>query len=173
MRRFPGTTVRLPGGEAVPLLIMLSASASTPPLVTQLAVVLVGAALVGYLCQRAGLIPSWAYLVTGALLGPYALGVVDSTELVDQLPRVLFGAELSGDQLKRMGPLFVACCRWSSPSANVSALLGRGRRAPGITGCLIALESTAVVLKLLSSKGSMDRPPAGGASRSSRTSPSS
>jgi hypothetical protein len=71
----------------VPFLISTSAEIA-PPLVTQLAVVLVGAALVGYVCQRIGLIPIVGYLATGALLGPYALGVVESTELVDQLAEV-------------------------------------------------------------------------------------
>ena len=48
--------------------VSVSASAEiAPPLVTQLAVVLLGAALVGYLCQRIGLIPIVGYLATGAL----------------------------------------------------------------------------------------------------------
>ena len=156
----------------MPLLISASASAEiAPPLVTQLAVVLVGAALVGYLCQRVGLIPIVGYLATGALLGPYALGVVDSTELVDQLAEVgviflLFaiGLELSGDQLKRMGPLMfgggaLQVVLTIGAVTVVSALLAGVDVRTGInTGCLIALSSTAVVLKLLSSKGKTGSP---------------
>ncbi len=156
----------------MPFLISVSASAEiAPPLVTQLAVVLVGAALVGYLCQRVGLIPIVGYLATGALLGPYALGVVDSTELVDQLAEVgviflLFsiGLELSGDQLKRMGPLMFGggalqvVLTVGAVTVGSALLAGVDVRTGIYTGCLIALSSTAVVLKLLSSKGKTGSP---------------
>ena len=154
----------------MPFLISASAEIA-PPLVTQLAVVLVGAALVGYLCQRIGLIPIVGYLATGALLGPYALGVVDSTELVDQLAEVgviflLFaiGLELSGDQLKRMGPLMFGggalqvVLTVGAVTVGSALLAGVDVRTGIYTGCLIALSSTAVVLKLLSSKGKTGSP---------------
>ena len=154
----------------MPFLISASAEIA-PPLVTQLAVVLVGAALVGYLCQRVGLIPIVGYLATGALLGPYALGVVDSTELVDQLAEVgviflLFaiGLELSGDQLKRMGPLMFGggalqvVLTVGAVTVGSALLAGVDVRTGIYTGCLIALSSTAVVLKLLSSKGTTGSP---------------
>jgi CPA2 family monovalent cation:H+ antiporter-2 len=150
---------------------MSAGAEAAPPLVTQLAVVLVGAAVVGYLCQRVGLIPIVGYLATGALLGPYALGVVESTELVDQVAEVgviflLFaiGLELSGDQLKRMGPLMfgggaLQVVLTVGLVAGGSALLAGVDVRNGIyTGCLIALSSTAVVLKLLSSKGKTGSP---------------
>jgi monovalent cation:H+ antiporter-2, CPA2 family len=154
----------------VPFLVSASAEIA-PPLVTQLAVVLVGAALVGYLCQRIGLIPIVGYLATGALLGPYALGVVESTELVDQLAEVgviflLFaiGLELSGDQLKRMGPLMFGggalqvVLTVGAVTIGSALLAGVDVRTGIYTGCLVALSSTAVVLKLLSSKGKTGSP---------------
>ena len=154
----------------MPFLISASAELA-PPLVTQLAVVLVGAAIVGYLCQRVGLIPIVGYLATGALLGPYALGVVESTELVDQLAEVgviflLFaiGLELSGDQLKRMGPLMFGggalqvVLTVGAVAVGSALLAGVDVRTGIYTGCLIALSSTAVVLKLLSSKGTTGSP---------------
>lgn len=154
----------------MPFLISASAEIA-PPLVTQLAVVLVGAAVVGYLCQRVGLIPIVGYLATGAVLGPFALGVVESTELVDQLAEVgviflLFaiGLELSGDQLKRMGPLMFGggalqvVLTVGAVTVGSALLAGVDVRTGIYTGCLIALSSTAVVLKLLSSKGKTGSP---------------
>jgi monovalent cation:H+ antiporter-2, CPA2 family len=147
------------------------ASDLAPPLVSQLALVLVGAAVVGYLCQRIGLIPIVGYLATGVLLGPYALGVVSSTELVDQLAEVgvillLFsiGLELSGDQLKRMGPLMFGggalqvLLTVVAVAGGAVLLAGVDVRSAIYTGCLVALSSTAVVLKMLSSKGTTGSP---------------
>ena len=85
-----------------------------PPLVTQLAVVIMGAAIVGYVCHRIGLIPIVGYLAVGVVTGPNALGLIDDTDLVDQAAEIgviflLFsiGLELSGDQLRRMGRLLL------------------------------------------------------------------
>ncbi|MGA8046540.1 MAG: cation:proton antiporter [Dermatophilaceae bacterium] len=149
----------------------LIAADVAPPLVTQLAVVLVGAAVVGYLCQRIGLIPIVGYLATGVVLGPYALGIVESTELVDQLAEVgvillLFsiGLELSGDQLKRMGPLMFGGGALQvgltvvAVAGGAALFAGVDLRSGIYTGFLIALSSTAVVLKLLSTKGTTGSP---------------
>jgi monovalent cation:H+ antiporter-2, CPA2 family len=157
--------------EVGSVLLQSTASGAAPPLVSQLALVLVGAAVVGYLCQRIGLIPIVGYLATGVVLGPYALGVVSSTELVDQLAEVgvillLFsiGLELSGDQLKRMGPLMFGggalqvVLTVVAVAGGAALLAGVDIRSGIYTGCLIALSSTAVVLKMLSTKGTTGSP---------------
>jgi hypothetical protein len=74
--------------------LVLSASAElAPPLVTQLAVVLVGAALVGYVCQRVGLIPIVGYVATGSCSGPARSAscavVIGSPERVRRLRQVV------------------------------------------------------------------------------------
>ena len=47
-----------------------------PPLVSALAVLLIGAAAVSYLCTRIGLVPIVGFVVAGALVGPNALSLV-------------------------------------------------------------------------------------------------
>lgn len=145
-------------------------SAEIPPLVSQFALVLVGAAAVGYLFERIGLIPIIGYLITGAIVGPFALGVVSSTELVDQMADIgviflLFaiGLELSGDQLRRMGWLMFGGGMLQVTLAVVAVtaagiLFGVDAKVALYTGCLISLSSTAVVLKLLSSRGETGSP---------------
>ena len=154
---------------SIPLAVA-AAGGGAPPLVTQFAVVLIGAAVVGYLCQRVRLIPIVGYLATGALLGPYALGVVESTELVDQVAEIgviflLFaiGLELSGDQLKRMGPLMfgggaVQVVATVAVVTGLTALAGADVKTGIYTGCLVALSSTAVVLKILSGNAQTGSP---------------
>ena len=85
-----------------------------PLLVTQLAIVLIGAAVIGYVCHRIGLIPIVGYLLVGVVTGPNALGLVEDADLVEQAGEIgviflLFaiGLELSGDQLRRMGSLLL------------------------------------------------------------------
>lgn len=150
--------------------VTASGGGGAPPLVTELAVVLVGAALVGYLCQRIGLIPIVGYLAAGAVLGPNALGIVSSTELVDQAAEIgviflLFaiGLELSGDQLKRMGPLMfgggaLQVLLTIGVVVGLSLAAGIDIKSGIYTGCLVALSSTAVVLKILASRGTTGSP---------------
>ena len=59
-----------------PLLVAVS----VPPLVGELAVVLTAAAAISYLCTRIGLVPLVGFVLAGAAVGPYALGVVSDVE---------------------------------------------------------------------------------------------
>ena len=141
-----------------------------PLLVTQLAIVLIGAALIGYLCNRVGLIPIVGYLLVGVVTGPNALGLVEDTDLVEQAGEVgviflLFaiGLELSGDQLRRMGALLlVGGMLQVGLTVGVITVIGLIFDVPvkvGIySGCLVALSSTAIVLKLLSERGETNSP---------------
>ena len=57
-----------------------------PALVAALAVVVVAAAIFGYIAQRIGLVAIVGYIVAGILTGPYALGLfVEDFELVDAM----------------------------------------------------------------------------------------
>ena len=141
-----------------------------PLLVTQLAVVLIGAAVVGYICHRIGLIPIVGYLVVGVVTGPNALGLVEDPDLVEQAGEIgviflLFaiGLELSGDQLRRMGSLLLGGGTLQVGLTVVAIMvIGLFFDVPikvGVyTGCLVALSSTAVVLKLLSERGETNSP---------------
>lgn len=143
---------------------------SVPPLVSSLAVLLISAAAISYLCTRIGLVPIVGFVVAGALVGPHALGLVSDTHLVEQAAEIgviflLFGIglELSGERLRAMGALM-----FGGGGAQVLLTVGLvagGCLAFGVewrnavfTGCLVSLSSTAVVLKLLSSRGGTSTP---------------
>lgn len=141
-----------------------------PLLVTQLAVVLIGAAVVGYVCHRIGLIPIVGYLVVGVITGPNALGLVEDADLVEQAGEIgviflLFaiGLELSGDQLRRMGSLLLGGGSLQV-GLTVAAIVVIGLvidvpvKVGVYTGFLVALSSTAIVLKLLSERGETNSP---------------
>lgn len=140
----------------------------TPPLVAELAVLLIAGALVGYACQRIRVVPIVGYLIAGAVVGPSALGLVGDRELVEQVAEVgvillmfSIGLELSGDALRRMGWLMVGggALQVALTLGLVAAVLlaaGVGMADAIFTGCLVALSSTAVVLKLLQGRGETD-----------------
>jgi CPA2 family monovalent cation:H+ antiporter-2 len=137
---------------------------TVPPLVAELAVVVLGAAAVSYLCTRIGLVPIVGFVLAGAAVGPSALGIVDNVELVEQTAEIgviflLFGIglELSADRLRSLGALLFG--GGAIQVVLTIALVAAGCLAFGVdtntaiyTGCLISLSSTAIVLKLLSDR---------------------
>lgn len=141
-----------------------------PPLVADFAVVVVAAAVAGYLAQRLGLVAIVGYVVAGAVVGPNALGLIADDVLVEQMAEVgvvflmfAIGLELSGDQLRRTGALMfgggaVQVTATVAAVVVLCALFGVSLADGIFTGCLVALSSTAVVLKLLSSRGQTDSP---------------
>jgi CPA2 family monovalent cation:H+ antiporter-2 len=141
-----------------------------PPLVADFAVVIVAAAVAGYLAQRLGLVAIVGYVIAGAVVGPNALGLIADDVLVEQMAEVgvvflmfAIGLELSGDQLRRTGALMFGGGALQVTATVVvvvvlCALFGVSLADGIFTGCLVALSSTAVVLKLLSSRGQTDSP---------------
>lgn len=83
-----------------------------PTLVAALAIVVVSAAIFGYIAQRIGLVSIVGYIVAGILVGPYALGFfVDDFALVEAMGEIgviflmfFIGLELGGDLLKLLYP---------------------------------------------------------------------
>jgi CPA2 family monovalent cation:H+ antiporter-2 len=93
---------------------VILAAAEAPPLVAELGIVLAATAIFGYLAERLKLVGIVGYLVAGALIGPLALGWIDSIELVEQLGEVgiiflmlFIGLELSGERLRRLGRMML------------------------------------------------------------------
>ena len=141
-----------------------------PPLVEELAITVAAAALFGYFAQRIGLVSIVGYLLAGVVIGPFALGLIDDLELVEQMGEIgviflmfFIGLELSGDMLKKMGALMMGggALQVGLTIALVTAVsLGFGVdvKAGIYTGCLVALSSTAVVLKLLSKRNETASP---------------
>ena len=141
-----------------------------PPLVEELAITVVATAVAGYVAQRVGLVSIVGYLLAGVLIGPHALGLIDDLELVEQMGEIgviflmfFIGLELSEDLLKKMGSLM-----FGGGAIQVAGTVGLvtviaivfdvDAKTAIYTGCLVALSSTAVVLKLLASRGETNTP---------------
>lgn len=141
------------------------AAGTAPPFLFELAVLLVAGAVIAYVGYRLGLVPIVGFLLTGVLIGPNALGLVHNQALIDQAAEVgvillLFtiGIEFSLEKLARIqrlifggGGLQVALT--SSLTLLVLLALGVPWQAGLFTGFLVALSSTAIVLKLLGDRG--------------------
>jgi CPA2 family monovalent cation:H+ antiporter-2 len=143
----------------------LAAGESPLGFLPELAALLIVGALFGYLAQRLGLVPIVGFLLAGVVLGPNSLGVVRDQELIEATAEIgvillLFtiGLEFSLDQLARIRRLIFL-------GGGLQVLLVVGltvgllelARIPWqvavFTGFLLALSSTAVVMKILAGRG--------------------
>ncbi|WP_017539840.1 cation:proton antiporter domain-containing protein [Nocardiopsis halophila] len=153
-----GVTMHLAAGESVPEYLM------------PLTVLLCAAAGIGYASTRLRVVPIVGFLLAGVLIGPYQLGLVDSTRVVEDAADIgvilllyTIGIEFSLERLAAIkryvlvgGGLQVALA--AGVTAGAAALFGAGWRAAVFTGLLVALSSTAIVLKVLASRGDTTRP---------------
>jgi CPA2 family monovalent cation:H+ antiporter-2 len=140
------------------------AAAEAPPFLAQVAALVIAGAVVAYVAQRAGVVPIVGFLLAGVLIGPNALGLVDDLDLVNAAAEagvilLLFtiGLEFRLDGLMRIRRLIFAGggLQVALTTALVTAglgLLGVDWRTGVFTGFLVALSSTAIVLKLLADR---------------------
>ena len=141
------------------------ASSATPPFLVEGAALLVAAAAIAYICYRIGLVPIIGFLVAGVVIGPYGLGVVANRELVDAVAEIgvillLFtiGLEFS---LERLAQIFTLILGGGSLQVGLASVVTMGVlmaigvdwRSALFTGFLVALSSTAIVLKLFADRG--------------------
>lgn len=132
-------------------------------------IVLYGMAmLIAFLLRKAKQPMVVGYLVTGAVAGPYGLRLISDTSAVELLAEVgvallLFtiGLELSLKKLARMRQLVLGAGSLQVSVALLATfglLLWRGfaPRESVYWGFLVAISSTAVVLKLLHDRGELD-----------------
>jgi CPA2 family monovalent cation:H+ antiporter-2 len=139
----------------------IMAAGSVPGYLGPTAALVVAAAVIGYLSARARVVPIVGFLVAGVLIGPAQLGVVDSSEAVEAAADIgvillLFtiGIEFSLERLARVwtwiavaGGLQLVLA--TGAGLGLTLAVGGGWRDGLFTGFLLALSSTAIVLKLL------------------------
>src|SRR5262245_41372869 len=125
---------------------------------------LLAAAAIAYLCFQLGLVPIVGFLVAGVLIGPNALALVQDRALVDAAAEVgvmflLFtiGIEFSLEKLNEMKTAIFAGGGLQVVLATLGTVLlllpfGVDWRGALFTGFLVALSSTAIVLKLLADR---------------------
>jgi monovalent cation:H+ antiporter-2, CPA2 family len=139
-------------------------------LLRDLAIIFAGSLLVILLFHRLKLPALPGFIVAGVLLGPNALGLVSDVHQVESLAEVgvillLFtiGIEFSLSRLREMGRQVVIgggaqVLLTVGLSAALAAGVGLPWRVAVLLGFLVALSSTAIVLKGLADKGEIDTP---------------
>ncbi|HXU33497.1 MAG TPA: cation:proton antiporter [Thermoanaerobaculia bacterium] len=143
----------------------LLAAGAAPPFFAEVAALLVASAIVAYICSRLGITPIVSFLITGALIGPQVLGLVKNPAIIEGAAEIgvvllLFtiGIEFSLEELARIQRLiFLGGALQVSSSlivvVGLLALFQVDGRTAVFTGCLLALSSTAIVMKLLAARG--------------------
>lgn len=141
------------------------AAGETPAFFSQLTLLLLLAAGVAYLSFRVGLVPIIGFLIAGVIAGPSALGLIDDPALIESAAEIgvillLFaiGIEFSLGRLARLGRLIFLGGGLQVGLVTLVTVLalmpfGVALNAAVFTGCLLALSSTAIVLKLLADRG--------------------
>ncbi len=142
----------------------------TSPFLVQLVLLIATAALGVALFERLRLPSVVGFLVTGVLIGPGVFGLIGDPESVLTLAEfgvvfLLFeiGLELPLDRLRRSwrvtlpaGALQVGVTL--AAASAVAMAFGVEIRAAFVVGALIAMSSTAVVMRLLTDRGEIDAP---------------
>ncbi|MGE5413254.1 MAG: cation:proton antiporter [Syntrophomonadaceae bacterium] len=141
-----------------------------PAFLGPLALIFLVALGAAYLLHRLRQPPLIGFLAAGAVLGPYGLGLVHDVRVVESLAEIgvvllLFtiGLELSLGSLRRLGRIVAVAgpVQILGTIALVFVVL-RSRGIPPaaslFAGYLVALSSTAIVLKLLSDRHEVDAP---------------
>ncbi len=142
-----------------------------PPILTDIVILFVLSIGVNILCARIRLPSTVGFLLTGILCGPSLLGVVSDTQSIDVVAEIgvallLFtiGMELSGDALNRLKkPVFLGGSLQIGLTllivTTLLMLMGRSLQMGIFAGCMIALSSSAIVLRILQERGTTNTPP--------------
>ena len=147
------------------ILAALRLAQESPGIFSEIAVLLITSTAVAYVCYRLGILPIVSFLIAGALVGPHALGLVHDEAIIEAVAEVgvillLFtiGIEFSLEKLGRIKRLILVGGGLQvglviGLVAVILRLFGIDWRVGVFTGFLLALSSTAIVMKLLMARG--------------------
>ena len=147
------------------------AAGVVPQFFTEIAALIVAGAVIAYICFRLKLVPIVGFLLAGVLIGPNAFGLVRDQTMVDATAEIgvillLFtiGIEFSLEKLAKIQRLIFGGGVMQvglSILATLGLLLvfGVEWKVAIFTGMLVALSSTAIVLKLLGDSGETNSEP--------------
>ncbi|GHC72535.1 potassium transporter KefB [Nocardiopsis terrae] len=146
------------------------AAGETPVYLGPIVALLVTAGLIGALFVRLKVVPIVGFLLAGVLIGPHQLGVVADESQVEAAAEIgvmllLFtiGVEFSVERLAKIKRFVLGggTLQVLLTTAVVTALctvFGVDWRVGVFTGFLVALSSTAIVLKVIAAKGATQQP---------------
>ncbi|QRN81357.1 MAG: cation:proton antiporter [Nocardiopsis sp. BM-2018] len=149
---------------------MMLAAGETPVYLGPIVALLVAAGLIGALFVRLKVVPIVGFLLAGVLIGPHQLGVVADESQVEAAAEIgvmllLFtiGVEFSIERLARikkfvLGGGTVQVLLTTAVVTVLCVLFGVDWRIGVFTGFLVALSSTAIVLKVVAAKGITQQP---------------
>lgn len=138
-----------------------------PPFLAQVVVMVVASALIAYVCNRLRILPIVGFLISGVVIGPNALGVIQDPALIDSMAEIgivllLFtlGIEFSLERVWRIKRAIFAGGGMQlgltiAAAMGLMFLLGVDVSTGFYTGALIGLSSTAIVLKVLAEKNEL------------------
>lgn len=134
-------------------------------LATDFSVIIIAAALMGFLAARTGQPTIIAYIVTGLLLGPAVFGIVTPGVLTETMAELglafllfLLGIKMRLEEIKDiLSPIVKISLPQMALVALVGTgtalLLGFGRWESVLIGLAVMYSSTAVIIKMLTDKG--------------------
>ena len=147
--------------------MILLASATQIPFLTEIVVILSLSILVIYIFQKLNIPAVLGFLATGVVFGPHALGFVQAGEEIEMLSEIgvilllfIIGLEFSIKSLMSMKKVVLVGGSMQVLltiilTALVIYFLGFGLSEAVFMGFLVSLSSTAIVLKVLQDKGLM------------------
>ncbi|MGE9986400.1 cation:proton antiporter [Desulfovibrio sp. SGI.169] len=140
------------------------------PFLYEIVIIFLLSIVVTIVCNRLKLPATVGFLLTGVLCGPSLLGIVSNREAIDHVADIgvamlLFtiGMELSGDALSRLKrPVFLGGSLQIGLTVlaitGIAVLEGSSYQKGVLWGCLVALSSSAIVLRLLQERGGSNTP---------------
>lgn len=140
------------------------------PLLYEIVIIFLLSIVVTIICNKLKLPATVGFLLTGVLCGPSLLGIVNDRDAIDQVAEIgvamlLFtiGMELSGEALNRLKrPVFLGGSLQIGLTVLAVTSLALLEGAPwqkGVfRGCLVALSSSAIVLRIMQEHGSTNTP---------------
>jgi CPA2 family monovalent cation:H+ antiporter-2 len=144
---------------------------TVPHYLTEIVALIVAGAVIAYVSFRLRLVPIVGFLIAGVIIGPNALGLVRDQAIVDATAEIgvillLFtiGIEFSLEKLARIQRLIFGGGTLQVGLSTLAVmgllmLFGIDWRAGLFTGFLVALSSTAIVLKILGDDGETNSEP--------------
>ena len=142
-----------------------------PAFLTEVAALVIAAAIAAYAATRLRQVPIVGFLVAGVVIGPNAVGLVRSLETVNAAAELgvillLFtiGIEFSLDRLVAIRRLIIGGGSLQvglaiAVTAGICVAVGSSVPEAVFSGMLVALSSTAIVLKLLAGRGETNSRP--------------
>ncbi|WP_165174788.1 cation:proton antiporter [Desulfovibrio sp. ZJ369] len=140
------------------------------PLLYEIVIIFLLSIVVTIICNRLKLPATVGFLLTGVLCGPSLLGIVSNREAIDHVAEIgvamlLFtiGMELSGEALNRLKrPVFLGGSLQIGLTVlavtSLTLLQGGAWQTGVFWGCLVALSSSAIVLRIMQERGTTNTP---------------